>query len=103
MYNWMGIVQVSQKLIGEIGKFVHTYLCRFATIHIVKTPNTLYSFCYTPQKLFNEIPSPKRQQLSGCLFHYRGSKEITHKGTDGDFMSCFLLFCEQFVVKICVL
>ena len=43
------IVQNQQKHVLKFGKFVNTYWRRFGTILIVKTPNTLYSFCYTPK------------------------------------------------------
>ena len=43
--------------------FVHTDFGSDAIIILVKPPNTLYSFCYTP---LEEIPSPKRAASDGC-------------------------------------
>ena len=44
----MGDIDYAQKQICNFVKFVHTYLEADAIITIVKPPNTLYSFCYTP-------------------------------------------------------
>ena len=38
----------AQKQTVDFVKFVHTYFEPDAIIIIVKPPNTLYSFCYTP-------------------------------------------------------
>jgi hypothetical protein len=41
-------VQYAQKNIAIIVKFVNTYGALYDIIINVKTPNTLYIFCYTP-------------------------------------------------------
>ena len=46
-------------------KFVHTEFVFDVIIIIVKPPNTLYSFCYTP---FREIPSPKKAAYPAAFF-----------------------------------
>ena len=72
---------------------MHTYLGKFATIQIVKTPNTLYSFCYTPQNYLMKYLL-RKDSSSTAVFLLSEKGETTQKGTYGDFLSCFLLFHE---------
>ncbi len=46
---------------------MNTYLCRFATIQFVKTPNTLYSFCYTPQNYLMKYLLQKDSSFSAVF------------------------------------
>ncbi len=46
--QYFGTVQIACFGVAEIVKFVHTYPGGRGIIIPVKTPNTLYNFCYTP-------------------------------------------------------
>ena len=95
----IGFVQNYQKVIVNFGNFVNTYLYGFATIQIVKTPNTLYSFCYTPQNYLMKYLLQK-DSSSTAVFLPLKNNETTHKGTYGDFVGCFLLFYGQLCCQI---
>lgn len=50
---------------------MNTYLGVFDTIQIVKTPNTLYSFCYTPQNYLMKYLLQKDSSLTAVFLLYK--------------------------------
>lgn len=69
--------QYAQKQSTIFVKFVHTYLDSDVIITIVKPPNTLYSFCYTP---FERYLLRKKQPL-GCFFLLREAYVMNYNVT----------------------
>lgn len=63
-------IQSAQKIVLKIVKFVNTLLGTFAILQIVKTPNTLYSFCYTPQNYLMKYLLRKDSSSAAVLLLY---------------------------------
>ncbi|MCD7716920.1 MAG: hypothetical protein LUI39_10805 [Lachnospiraceae bacterium] len=75
--NVTGKRQYAQKRHPFFVKFVHTYLKSDDIITIVKPPNTLYSFCYTPFERY----LLRKKQPRGCFFLLREAWIISYNMT----------------------